>query len=67
MGEAAPRKLQAVPALPAAQIENPVIGNKSRRGDQKIDIVGGIDIVLDDIAIRLEIKRVEQIAPPIDR
>src|SRR6185437_12360992 len=61
--EAAPRQLQHVPPLTAAQIEDAVIGLEAGASHQQIDLLLGVAVVLDDVAIGLEIERVEERAP----
>ncbi len=63
--EAAPGKLQAVPALPAAQIEDVAVRLDCRRGDDEVHLPAGVLQVLDDIAVGLHIKSVEELPPPL--
>jgi hypothetical protein len=53
-----------VPALPAAQIEDPVRALQPGAPDQEIDFLLGIAVILDHIAVGFEVKRIEQGTPP---
>src|SRR5215471_11692809 len=54
-------------ALSTAKIEDAVVALEPDAADQKIDFSDGIAIVLGHIAVGLEVKRIEQGAPPIRR
>ena len=54
-------------ALPAAQIEDSIIGLECGGPNQRVDFASRIAVILDDVAIGLEIDRVEQRPPPIGR
>ncbi len=66
-GKAAARELERMTALPAAQIENAVVALDPGAADQQFDLLCGVAIVLDHVAVGFEIERVEQGAPPIRR
>src|SRR2546423_8877473 len=53
--------------LTAAQVENAVVALEPDAADQQVDFFGRVTIVLDDIAVGLEVERVEQGAPPVGR
>ena len=63
--EAAPRQLQAVPALAAAQIEDVAVRLDRRRGDDEVDLAARVLDVLDDVAVGLDVEGVEELAPPL--
>ena len=65
--EAAPRQLQAVPALAAAQVQYAIAGLEPGAFDGEIDLALGVRFVLDDVAVGLEVERVEQALPPVGR
>ena len=65
--EAAPRQLQHVAPLAAAQIEDPVVGLQPGAAHQQVDLLLGVAVVLDDVAVGFEIERVEERAPPFGR
>src|SRR6185312_12389651 len=62
--EAASRQLQHVPPLAAAQIEDAIVGLEAGAFHQQIDLLLSVAVVLDDIAVGLEVERVEERAPP---
>src|SRR5579864_7576527 len=51
-------------ALSATEIENPVVGLKPCALYEKIDLLLGVAVILDNVAVGFEIKRVEQRSPP---
>src|SRR5215469_16095856 len=63
--KAAPCQFERMTALSTAKIEDAVVALEPDAADQKIDFSGGIAIVLDHIPVGLEVKRIEQGAPPI--
>ena len=54
--EAAPRELERVPALAAAQVEDAVVRLEARGADERLDLLLGIAVVLDHVAVGLEIE-----------
>jgi hypothetical protein len=65
MLEAAPGELQAVPALAAAQDRDVAVRLDLGRRDDEVDLAAGVLDVLDDVAVGLHIKGVEELAPPL--
>ena len=63
--EAAARELETVPALAAAQVEDLAVGGHGRRGENEIDVAARVLHVLDDVAVGLDVERVEKFAPPL--
>ena len=63
--KAAGGEFERVASLAAAQIENALVALDAGAVDQQIDLLRGVAVVLDHIAIGFEIERVEQGAPPI--
>src|SRR5579884_1501293 len=61
------RQFERMAALAAAQIEDAVVALKAGAADQQIDLVAGVAVVLDDVAVGFEVERVEQRAPPFRR
>ncbi len=64
-GKAAPGEFERMTALAAAQVEDAVVALDPGAADQQVDLLRGVAVVLDHIAIGFEIERVEQRAPPI--
>jgi hypothetical protein len=67
VAEPAPGQLERVPALAAAQVQDPVATRKRRGRDQYIDLLGGDPVILDDVAVGAQIERAKQRAPPLRR
>jgi hypothetical protein len=65
MPKTTPGQFERVAPLPAAQIENAIIGPDPGGMDQPVDLVDRIAFVFEHVAVGFEIKRVEQRAPPI--
>ena len=65
MRKAAPGEFERMAALAAAQIEDAVVPLEPDGADQEVDLLAGVPVVLDNVAIGFEIERVEQSAPPI--
>ena len=63
----APRQLERMAPLPAAQIENAMVRFQPGAGDQQIDFFDGVALVFEYVAVGFEIEGVEQRAPPIGR
>ena len=63
--KAAPGEFERMAALAAAQIEDAVVALEPDGADQQIDLLAGVAVVLDNVAVGFEIERVEQSAPPI--
>src|SRR5690606_118632 len=63
-GIAPSREFQQMSALAAADVQNAGLGRHARRLYDLVDLVRGIAVVLDDIAIGLEVERIENLAPP---
>ena len=54
-GEASPCQFNAMAALSAAQVENGTVRRKRHRFQKKVDVLGGILLALNNVAIGLEI------------
>ncbi len=65
--EPAPGEFQHVPALAAAQVEDGAVRLDGGGGDQEIHLAARVLAVLDDVAVGLDVERVEQLAPPLRR
>ena len=65
MRKAAPRQFDRVPALSAAQVEDPIVRFEPDGANQKIDIARRAGAILDDVAVGLQVDGVEQCPPPI--
>jgi len=65
--EAAAGQLERVATLTAAEVENAVVGLEPGAPHQQLDLLLGIAIVFDDVAVGLEVERVEERAPPVVR
>src|SRR5215472_11366386 len=65
MRKAALRQLERMAALPAAQSEDTIVALQSDAADQEVDLVAGVAVIFDNIAIGFEIEGIEQRAPPI--
>src|SRR5262249_15462264 len=63
--EAAPRQLQAMATLAAAQVEDVAIGLDGGGGDDEVHLATGVLQVFDDVAVGLHIKGIEEFAPPL--
>ena len=63
--EAAAGQLQAVAALAAAQVEDLAVRLDGGGGDDEIDLAPRVLAVLDDVAVGLDVERIEQFAPPL--
>ena len=63
--EAAAGELDAVAALAAAQIEDLAVRLHGRRGEDEVDVAPRVLGVLDDVAVGLDVERVEKLAPPL--
>jgi hypothetical protein len=53
-----------MPPLSAAQVENVVSRLDADGLYHQVDVAHGVLVVLDNIAIRFQIERVEQVSPP---
>jgi hypothetical protein len=63
----APRQFQTVATLTAANIQVSVVGFEARRFQEPVDFVTRVGVVLDHVAVSLQIDRPEQTPPPIRR
>ncbi len=63
--EAAAGELEAVAALAAAQIEDLAVRLHGRGGEDEVDVAARVLDVLDDVAVGLDVERVEKLAPPL--
>ena len=60
-------ELQCVAALAAAQVEDSIVALDSCGLDQQIDLFDGVLLPLNNVAIRLQVERVEKALPPVRR
>src|SRR5688572_32785045 len=65
--EAATGEFQRMASLAAAQIEDTLVALDAGAADQQVDLLPGVAVVLDDVAVGFEVERVEQGAPPFGR
>ncbi len=63
--EAAARQLQGMPALAAAEVEHAIAGLEGDGVDHGLDVGAGVVVVLEDVAVGLEIEIVEDRPPPV--
>src|SRR5690606_18820736 len=65
--EAAPGQLQAMTALPAAQVEDRAVRVDRGGRHDEVDLAPGVLDVLDDVAVGLHVEGIEELAPPLLR
>src|SRR5262245_50037930 len=53
-----------MPALPAAEVQDLAMRLDGRRRDDEVDLAARVLVVLDDVAVRLDVERVEELPPP---
>ena len=63
-GKAPSRQFEHVGPLATADIENPLAGLELEDRTEGIHLLGGDLLVIDDVAVRLQIGRVEDLPPP---
>ncbi len=65
--EAAPGEFQHMAALTTAQVEDGAVRLHGGGGNEEIDLAPRVLAVLDNVAVGLDVERVEQLAPPLRR
>ena len=65
IAEAAPREFEQVPSLAAAEVQYAAIGRDVHEFEERFDLGLGDIRVLDDVTVRAQVVRIENVPPPV--